>query len=229
MKANSAKLSNVVFLGKTVKDNADFPAVAQVEGYWDALSCGHLVPARTDINPRALETALENAFILECIATGVARFRLAGCHMNDLMGLEVRGMPLTTFFLPQARRQIGQLIEKTCTSPAITEICLAAPAKFGRSALKAKMLLAPLTDDYGQINRILGCLQSIGNIGRQPRRFEIKDVKVRDMSLRGTESRFSKARQQLAFAEPGAEFTPAPNAEKPGDHHPALQLVVSNG
>lgn len=229
MKANSAKSSNIVFLGKTCKDNADFPAIAQVEGYWDALSCGHLVPARADIDPRALETALGNAFILECIAPGVARFRLAGSHLNDLMGLEVRGMPLTTFFLPQARRQIGQLIEKTCTSPAITEICLATPASFGRPALKAKMLLAPLTDDYGQVNRILGCLQSIGNIGRQPRRFEIKDVKVRDMSLRGIKSRFSKARQQLAFAESGAEFTHAPNAKKPGDHRPALQLVVSNG
>ncbi len=228
MKANTTEPSNVVFLGKTCKGNADFPAIAQVEAYWDALSCGHLVPARADIDPRALETALGNSFIMECIAPGVARFRLAGNHLNDLMGLEVRGMPLTTVFLPQARRQIGQLIENTCTSPAITEVCMTAPAGFGRPALKAKMLLAPLTDDYGKINRILGCLQSVGDIGRHPRRFEIKDVQVRDMSASGIQSRFSSARQQLAFAESGAEFTPAPNTQKPGENRPALQLVVSN-
>lgn len=229
VKPNTAKQTNVVFLGQTCKDNGEFPAIAQVEGYWNALSCGHKVPARGDVDPRGLEDALSNTFILECMAPSVARFRLAGHHLNDLMGLDVRGMPLTSLFFPNARQQIGQVIENTCASPAISEICLSAPGSFGRPALRAKMLLAPLTDYSGRVNRILGCLQSKGSIGHQPRRFSIKDVKTRDMSLHGIQSKSSTARKQTAFAENAARNRTSPETEKPGVVRPALELVVNNG
>ena len=37
------------------------------------------------------------------MAPSVARFRLAGAHLSELMGMEVRGMPMTALFLPDAR------------------------------------------------------------------------------------------------------------------------------
>ena len=61
------------------------------------------VPMRSDVDPRGIERSLEHAFILERIAPQMARFRLAGMHLTDLMGMEVRGMPTTALFAPAAR------------------------------------------------------------------------------------------------------------------------------
>ena len=79
-----------------------YAAIAQVEAYWEALRGTRIVPKRSEIDPRGIEGALENAFIVERVAPGIARLRIAGSHLNDLMGMEVRGMPLTALFNPGA-------------------------------------------------------------------------------------------------------------------------------
>ena len=71
--------------------------IAEVEAYWEALRGSRLMPTRAEIDPRGIEQALEYAFIVERIAPGIARLRIAGSHLNELMGMEVRGMPLTAF------------------------------------------------------------------------------------------------------------------------------------
>ena len=79
--------------------------IRQVEAYWTALLTGDSVPMRSQIDPRGLENILEYTFILERIAPSLARFRLAGSHLNNLAGMEVRGMPLTAFYLGASLRQ----------------------------------------------------------------------------------------------------------------------------
>ena len=64
--------------------------IRQAEAYWTALLTGEGVPMRSQIDPRGLENILEYTFILERIAPGLARFRLAGSHLNNLAGMEVR-------------------------------------------------------------------------------------------------------------------------------------------
>ena len=68
--------------------------VADLRAYWDELRQGRAVPTRADVQPAGIGDGLDYAFILERIAPGAARFRLAGRHLVDLMGMEVRGMPL---------------------------------------------------------------------------------------------------------------------------------------
>ncbi len=63
-----------------------FRALSQVEAYWEGLRQGRDVPMRSDIDPRGIEDALEYAFILERIAPGLARLRVAGSHLSDVMG-----------------------------------------------------------------------------------------------------------------------------------------------
>lgn len=150
-----------------------YPAIAQLEAYWSGLCHGPIIPSRADIDPRALEQVLEFAFILERIAPGVGRFRLAGNHLNDLMGQEVRGMPATAIFEPESRAEVGRLIEGTCAHPSCQMVRLRCAAGLGRPALFGAMFLAPLFDDQGLITRIVGCLQSQGEIRRQPRRFAL--------------------------------------------------------
>lgn len=79
-----------------------FSALNQVESYWEALRGTRMMPKRSEIDPRGIESALEYTFILERIAPGMARLRIAGSHLSDLMGMEVRGMPLTSFITPTA-------------------------------------------------------------------------------------------------------------------------------
>jgi hypothetical protein len=134
---------------------------------------GRLVPARVDIDPRGLNGVLGQAFVLERIATGLARFRVAGSHLGELMGLEVRGMPLSSIFVPEARQTLADAIQSCFDDPAVIRIRLAAEGGFGRQALSGEMILLPLRSDLGDITRALGAVQMTGKIGRAPRRLSV--------------------------------------------------------
>ncbi|MEL6207154.1 MAG: PAS domain-containing protein, partial [Pseudomonadota bacterium] len=110
--------AEVVSLAEVAKDMR-FPVLAELEDYWHSLRGNRIVPARSEVDPRRIENALEYAFIVERIAPGMARFRLAGMHLNDLMGMEVRGMPLTAFFDPDARKRVSAAMERVFDDPAI--------------------------------------------------------------------------------------------------------------
>ncbi|MFB2532570.1 PAS domain-containing protein [Paracoccus sp. p3-h83] len=147
--------------------------ITELRSYWQGLLRGRAVPERAQIDPRAIERTLEYAFILERVAAGHARFRIAGMHLNDLMGMEVRGMPLASFFTPDARSRLQALLEQVFSGPEIVELRLEAEPGFGRPALPARMLLMPLRSDLGDVTRALGCLIAEGPPGRAPRRFGI--------------------------------------------------------
>ncbi|MGB5559768.1 MAG: PAS domain-containing protein [Paracoccaceae bacterium] len=205
-----------------------FSALSQVEGYWEALREDNAVPPRSAINPRGIENALEYAFILECVAPGVARFRLAGMHLSDLMGMEVRGMPVTAMFTPEARKQVSNVITEVCARPQISQLALTGERSIGRPALEARMLLAPLTDDFGEVNRILGCLQSSGAVGRQPRRFNVSDVWTRILPPLAERHHPAPELQSAAFAESSGVFVHHGESKRPDDVRPALRLISND-
>lgn len=153
--------SNVVSL-TPLRSAQIFSAIKSVEAYWEGLRNGRPVPSRAEIDPRGMQDALEYAFILERIAPGVARFRLAGMHLTDLMGMEVRGMPLSAMLVPEARARMSEVLEAVCETPQVTTVTLKSDHRIGRAALDAQLLLCPLKSDLGDVNRILGCLQSAG-------------------------------------------------------------------
>ncbi len=240
MKVSNGSGSNVVSMVQRYP-LMKFPAISQTEGYWDGLRGGAAIPMRSDIDPRGLSEVLEYAFILERIAPGVGRFRLAGMHINDLMGMEVRGMPLTSMFLPQARKEISEIIEKVCDSPAIAVLDLQGDGGIGRAKLEAKILMAPLKSDFGEVNRILGCLQSLGQIGRQPRRFRVTGVSIRELQLpvmgkpkapakmsATIPAKFRLGELTAGFEEAPATCEPLFDPKEPGTSGPTLQLVVNN-
>ncbi|GKY88971.1 PAS domain-containing protein [Sinisalibacter aestuarii] len=165
-----------------LRRRALFPALGRVESYWEGLRDGRLMPMRSEVDPRGIADMLEYAFILERIAPGLARLRLAGMHLNDLMAMEVRGMPLTAMLLPDARREMQRVLEAVLDTPAATRLTLAGDTGFGRAPLEAQMILLPLRDDHGRASRILGALQSRGEIGRGPRRFAIRDVETKPLT-----------------------------------------------
>ena len=249
------KGAEVVALAEIARD-LRFPVLAQLESYWRALRGDRLVPARSEVDPRRIEDALEYAFILERIAPGMARFRLAGMHLNDLMGMEVRGMPLTSFFVPESRKQVSGALEEVFDGPAVARMTLSGETGIGRPGLDARLLLLPLKSDFGDVSRALGCLQTVGPVGRAPRRFAVAaeevaplagptdrgDRRIRDWSqaphpdaadapdVRGPDA---AGTPRPGFFEPAAPFDPARAAEQAprpprAEDRPKLYLVKSD-
>lgn len=207
-------LQNVINLTRFLND-ARFPAIAQVEAYWESLRAGRLLPRRSEIDPRGIESALEYAFILERIAPGIARMRIAGSHLTDLMGMEVRGMPASTFFTPTGRNTFSEALEEVFDGPATAVLDLSAERGIGKPAMEAKMLLLPLKSDLGDVSRVLGCLSTQGAVGRTPRRFEIQGVTVRPLLLEGPTVKSTKAPAETLVEETTL-------VETPGERIPGL-------
>lgn len=180
-------------------ENMKHPAIAQIEAYWEALRGDRLTPLRSEVDPRGIDRALENAFILERIAPGVARFRLAGMHLNDLMGMEVRGMPLTAFIAADGRDRISEALEHVFEQPAKARLTLAGESAFGRGKAEAEMILLPLRSDLGDVSRAIGCLVSHGISGKPPHRFTVESLHLDELTRRIVDSQ-----QVRQFGGPGS-------------------------
>jgi hypothetical protein len=150
----------------------------ELRAYWEGLRKGRAVPPRSEVNPRGIERALEFSFILERVAPGMGRFRLAGMHLNDLMGMEVRGMPLSALFTPEGRKKIAEITESVFAGPAIAEVDLSAETGIGKPEMMARLLILPLSSDFGEVSRALGCFVAEGELGRTPRRFDVAHVEM---------------------------------------------------
>ena len=230
-------------MDRETDSNAASPASAkgrrignELRAYWEALLAGRPMPARADIDPRGIDRALEFAFILERVAPGMGRFRLAGQHICDLMGMEVRGMPLTSLFAPEGRKQIADLTEAVFARPAIAEAQLVSEAGIGKPGLAGHLVMLPLTDDFGAVTRVLGCFvaeplrntgeaEDIHDAGRAPRRFTVTGARIKPLEMpplnepqpAGRSPRASQSFEQPApmpassgFAEGQTPYTPCP-------------------
>ncbi|MCB6176997.1 PAS domain-containing protein [Rhodobacter sp. Har01] len=171
-----------------------FPSMAQVRAYWEGQrGTTGAIPARADLDPRGLAQALDHVFVAERIGTGLLRMRISGMGLTDLAGLDMKGLPISTLFLPEARLQLAQAVERVFTLPGVAELHLEAERSIGRPALEARLLLLPLRSNGGGLDLVLGCLAAEGQIGRTPRRFGI---------LRSIEERLVMPAEVLAPAEP---------------------------
>lgn len=145
----------IVSLGR--KANVAGPAVLdQLERYWAGLLPDGGLPARSQIDPRAIRGVLSHVFILERIAPGVARFRIAGTELNRITGTDLRGAPLTTLFAARSRADVAAAVETCLGTPAITEATVKPHS--GDAADCGTMLMLPMTCDAGRASRILGAL-----------------------------------------------------------------------
>jgi hypothetical protein len=205
--------------------------LAQVRGYWEGLRIGSEIPSRAEIDPRGIEGALLNAFILERVGKGIARFRIAGTELTEILGLDPRGMPFSACFTPEGRTLLAPALEQVFQGPARLEMELSGEEGFGRPKLAAQVLLLPLRTHHGDVGYALGCLVVQGQIGRLPRRFTTTARKLVPLGpiplekadfLRATLDHAPQARPlQAGFAEGSTPFRPARAA--PGRAH--LKLV----
>ena len=171
--------------------------------YWNSMRKGHDMPRRSDIDPRRIEPLLSNAFIAERIAPGVTRLRIAGMHLSDIMGMEVRGMPLSSFIAPADRDKFALELVDVFDRPAALRLDLRSKAGVGRPELTGTLIMLPLRSDLGDVSRALGCLISHGQIGRASRRFDIVNSHVEPL-VAGIEANGMRALPGGLDKAPGA-------------------------
>jgi hypothetical protein len=194
---------------------------AIVNHYWETQRRGRLAPARTDIDPRGIAAALPYVLLAERVAPGIARLRIAGSELNDLLGMEARGMPLTVFAEPEARALLSGAIETVCNQPAVAEMRLTGPGSYGRPALSGRLMLWPLTSETGRMDRVLGCLVPVGETGRAPRRFQFGPPRLRPLAAPAQSD--APGLSVPALAVPGMAEPPAPAPLPPMSKPPALR------
>jgi hypothetical protein len=194
---------------------ADCAILRSLELYWQSLRHARHIPARNDIAPHMIDAALPHAFILQRVAPRVARMRVAGQAIHDLLQMDARGMPVSVLFASDSRDRLRDLVETAFTEPAIIAASLCSAGHKFRPALPATILMLPMRDERGEISRVLGALVCDGISDNRPRRFDLvpdRIVRIESLAI------------NLASSQSVAAQRQRPDAERP-----ALRLVIDNG
>lgn len=173
--ADDTNLRNIISFGK-YHDEMTQPVLTQIRAYWEELRAGRLMPLRSEVDPREMSPFLETCFVLERVSSGDVRFRLAGMAINELMAMEVRGMPLRALIAPVDRPMFSAKLAAVFVTPEIQEYRLESDQPHAPE-LSAVLLVMPLKDENGEVNRAIGCMTTKGTLGIAPRRFRVKELK----------------------------------------------------
>ena len=215
-------------------DSADIRLVLDtLERYWRQIRKADRLPARTDVDPARIDTCLPHSFIVERVAPGVLRLRVAGSRLSEALGMEVRGMPLTALFLPEGREVLASRIDEVFDGPRIMEFPIRSPKSLGRPAMMGRLLILPLLDGEGRVSRAMGAMITEGSVGRGGRRFTIPAgavIRSEPVDGPGRSLPLPPPPRLVEAAEAAAPFrmrsSRPPRPERPLQGH--LRLVVDN-
>ncbi|WP_286906585.1 PAS domain-containing protein [Roseovarius sp.] len=202
--------------------------------YWHGLRRGHTVPRRADLDPRGFSDHVSSVFVLEKIAPGLARFRIAGQQVSEVMGMDLRGMPLSALIQLGSRDALQADLVRLFEEPAILRMRLRSGAR-----LTGAMLLLPLRSDLGDVSRALGILRTRGPVGSGVNRFGITSSSIQSIgqaqglppgyplpTASPTASPTAHPAPQPGFAERQLDFlAPGPDAPHHPSERPYLRLV----
>ncbi|EYD71880.1 PAS domain-containing protein [Limimaricola hongkongensis] len=136
---------------RTASDAAS--RIAQFETYWRGLVRHGRPPARGRIEPGRIGDALPGAFVIDRVAPGQARLRIAGQSLCDLAGGEARGLPLSRLFTARAQARLADLLEHGFGAKVPLQARLQVQ---GRAA--GWLLLLPLRPEPGAAPQMIGAL-----------------------------------------------------------------------
>jgi len=194
----------------------DRPVLAELEAHWREIRTrSPQLPHRADLDPSRIAGALPQAFVLERAAPGVARLRIVGRALSNLLGTEARGLPLSVFFTPASRDVLRSWLERCFDAPAILELSAEARQGVFRTPLTGRLLLLPMLDRDGHVTRALGGFAIEGT----------KRSSIVKFDLAAAPTRFQILPQaSAAWAAAPSEARPVPG--EPRRSH--LRLVVDN-
>ena len=140
------------------------PSTRAVFDYWDRKRGTRPAPARAEINPSEIRTALGDTFMLAADFTDHLRFRLAGTRVCALFGREIKGEAVTELWGETSRKSVDALIagvvhESDGVVAGVTartedggetdlELLLLPLAHSGHARIRAIGVLAPVLTPY---------------------------------------------------------------------------------
>jgi hypothetical protein len=125
--------------------------------FWNTLRNGRIAPYRSEIDPRKIAPYLDSTFILELIGEDKIRFRLAGTRLCDAYGMELRGMSAFCLWQGECRDKMKELMMNVVNTPSVGVVSCTVETQAGLLQ-DAEFLFMPLRSDFGEIDRILGCV-----------------------------------------------------------------------
>ena len=219
---NTYSDGNVVDITAHRLDNRT-DACSKLEAYWQSLCAGRIMPYREEIDPRGLNGVLSQIFLVERIAPGTARFRVAGQDLNDLMGFDLRGMPMSSIVQPGARQRLSDTLRALFDEPARVELTLDGGKTLRHGRVAARLVCLPLRDRTGSVGRAIGCLAAGGATTRTPQRFDIVGELRRTLIGYGGPAPTTTPAFSLDAADATLEA-----AQRKKDKRAHLQVVSSN-
>lgn len=220
--------------GKSGAEKVQSIAVMQdVKTYWDGLCDNDPVPFRSDVDPRNLQKVLKHSFILERIAPGLARLRVSCNTLGDLMGMDMRGMPMSALIDESSREGFSVALEKVFNSPAIGRLELSTGTGFRRPEVSAEMMLLPLRSDTGEVNRILGAITYDGNVTDTPRRLKLvgsflRRIEMPEPQKASPQQNRTSVPHKFEIATPRTNISEALKSQTVPTRHSHLRVVVSD-
>ena len=123
--------------------------------YWNRIRGSEPAPRRSDIEPGDIRRVLPDTFILEVIAAGNHRVRLAGTRMCSLYGREIKGSNFLDLWSDEDRATIAGAAERVSEDAAGVVIEVDLFSARDRS-VTCEFLLLPLRHGVTSHDRILG-------------------------------------------------------------------------
>ncbi len=159
--------------------------------YWTARKGESLAPARADIDPAEFSDVITHAFMIGRARVGVYPFRLAGGLLEDLHRRALLGADFMSLWAVGDRPKVQAAIESALGhGEALIAQALGRTLK-GQEA-RLEIVLAPVADSTGRVDRMLGLYQPTSPL------FRLQDEPIERLFL-----------QTIAFARGDLE-TPAP-------------------
>lgn len=216
-------------MGKVIAINSKdaemaHPLITSVSRYWDSLRAGRLVPQREEIDPREIQNALSYSFILDRARPGSVRFRLSGMHLNDILGMEARGMPVRALCDVPYRQRFMEQVERVFETPSILEVELRADGG-AEGPVRARLALLPLSTHGGEINRALGIFVCDSRVIDAPMRFATRGFAVTPLTAGVSAFESRRALMPAGLAEEAAIFQPQRHVPLRRADGPQLRVV----
>ncbi len=116
-------------------------------------------PARDQIDPGAIKWILPDIFILEYKGEGNFPFSLAGTHLCDHYGTELRGLNMCDFWAGQDRTSFVHVLQSVVEESAVGVVGFSAHTTLEGSC-NMEMLVMPVKSPANRPPRVLGCISA---------------------------------------------------------------------
>ena len=158
---------------------------ARMLGYWEDRRGAEPTPRRAAIDPADFADVVTQTFVIGRERPGAYPFRLAGALLDDLHRGPLLGLDFVLLWAAADRPKIQTAVEAALAGRR-SLIATAQGHSFSGAEARLEMLLAPLADRQGKVDRLLGFYQPVSAL------FRLQNQRIERLFL-----------QDIAFADGG--------------------------